>query len=235
MLKIHQGHQGILKCRLRVWWPGVSNEVGNFVKQCYTCSQRCTPPVEPMIVSELPDYLWQKVEANLFELEGIKYLLLVDYFSCYIEVVKLMPTTLTRIISVLKIIFSRYGIPERLISDNGPQFASRGLKVFSVSYGMSQAARIILRVMVRPASSVLHLGKLEEIANTWYKRVESQDAEHQPPQAAEQNVVPELPAPTLVRDPIITRSKSGTKLPVQRDTERTNDWGGGGGGGGAEL
>ena len=43
------------------------------------------------------------------------------------------------------------------------------------------------------------------------ERVESQDAEHQPSQATEQNVVPDLPAPTLVRDPIMTRSKTGTK------------------------
>ena len=139
MQKIHQGHQGILKCRLRVesavWWPGVSNEVEDFVKQCYTCSKRSTPPVEPMIASELPDYPWQKVGADLFELKGIKYLLLVDYFSRYIEVVKLSSTTSGTIISVLKGIFSRYGIPERLISDNGPQFASREMKIFSVSYG----------------------------------------------------------------------------------------------------
>ena len=139
MQKIHQGHQGILKCRLRVesavWWPGVSNEVEDFVKQCYTCSKRSTPPVEPMIASELPDYPWQKVGADLFELKGIKYLLLVDYFSRYIEVVKLSATTSGAIISVLKAIFSRYSIPERLISDNGPQFASREMKIFSVSYG----------------------------------------------------------------------------------------------------
>ena len=118
-----------------MWWPSVSNEVGDFVKQCHTCSQRCTPPVEPMIVSELPDYPWQKVGADLFELESVKYLLLVDYFSRFIEVVKLTSTTSTTIISVLKIIFSRYGIPERLISDNGPQFVSREMKAFSVSYG----------------------------------------------------------------------------------------------------
>ena len=36
------------------------------------------------------------------------------------------------------------------------------------------------------------------------EREESQDDE--------QNVVPELPAPALVRDPIITRSKTGTKI-----------------------
>ena len=42
------------------------------------------------------------------------------------------------------------------------------------------------------------------------ERVESQDAEHQPSQATEQNVVPDLP-PIQVRDPIMTRSKTGTK------------------------
>eukprot|EP00731_Ephydatia_muelleri_P021495 Em0014g86a len=105
MLKIHQGHQ------------------------------ESTPPVEPMIASKLPDYPWQKVGADLFELEGIKYLLLVDYFSRYIEIVKLTSTTSGTIISVLKTVFSRYGIPEQLISDNGPQFASREMKMFSASYG----------------------------------------------------------------------------------------------------
>lgn len=74
---------GILKCRLRVesavWWPGVS-KYEDLVKQCHTCFQRSTPPVEPMIASVLPDNWWQKVGADLFELEGDKYLLLVDYF-----------------------------------------------------------------------------------------------------------------------------------------------------------
>ena len=101
-----------------MWWPGVSNEVEKFVKQCHTCSQRSTSPVEPMIAFKLPDYPWQKVGADLFELEGIKYLLLVDYFSRYIEIVKLTSTTSGTIISVLKTVFLRYGIPE-------PQFAPK--------------------------------------------------------------------------------------------------------------
>ena len=73
------------------------------------------PSLEPIIASELPDYPWQKVGADLFELEGVKYLLLVDYFSRLIGVVKLKSTTSTTIITVPKIIFSRYGIPERLM------------------------------------------------------------------------------------------------------------------------
>ena len=43
------------------------------------------------------------------------------------------------------------------------------------------------------------------------ERVEREDAKHQPSQATEQNVVPDLSAPTLVWDPIMTRSKTGTK------------------------
>ena len=56
--KIHNGHQGIQRCRLRadvsVWWPGISNEIENMVKQCHTCAQQFTPRKEPMIASGLP-------------------------------------------------------------------------------------------------------------------------------------------------------------------------------------
>ena len=70
--KIHRGHQGIERCRLRVttsvWWPGVSSQIEQFIKQCPTCV-KTTPPVrEPMLSSELPKHPWQKVATDLFEL-----------------------------------------------------------------------------------------------------------------------------------------------------------------------
>ena len=41
--KIHMGHQGIQRCRLcantSVWWPGLSPEVENVIKQCPTCAR----------------------------------------------------------------------------------------------------------------------------------------------------------------------------------------------------
>ena len=41
LCKIHQGHQGIERCHLRistsVWWPGVSSRMQEFIKQCPTC------------------------------------------------------------------------------------------------------------------------------------------------------------------------------------------------------
>jgi len=39
--KIHSGHQGMLRCRLRiselVWWPGVSKQIEQFIKDCAVC------------------------------------------------------------------------------------------------------------------------------------------------------------------------------------------------------
>ena len=60
--KIHQGHQGIQRCRLRVdssvWWPGVSKAVENFVHLCPTCQKLTTPPREPLMTTPLPSYPW---------------------------------------------------------------------------------------------------------------------------------------------------------------------------------
>ena len=76
-----------------------------------------------------------KIGSDLFDLEGVTYLLVVDYFSRYPEVIRLNTTTSQAIISALKSIFSRYGIPEILISDNGPQYISQEMKDFAMSYG----------------------------------------------------------------------------------------------------
>ena len=73
------------------------------------------------------------VATDLFELKD-HYLLAVDYFSQYPEVYKLSLTTLNAIIAVLKSIFARYGIPEILRSNNGPQYAFKEFSEFAKSY-----------------------------------------------------------------------------------------------------
>ena len=65
------------------------------------------------------------------------YLLLVDYYSQYIEIAKLATLTAGEIITHLKSIFVRHGIPEQVISDNGPQFASMEFVKFKQDYGFN--------------------------------------------------------------------------------------------------
>ena len=97
--------------------------------EIYTSCQK------PMHSSELPKYPWQKVATDHFELNKQSYLLVVDYYSRYPEVIKLNSTTSASIVSAMKTIFSRHGIPQTVISDNGLQYDSSEMKIFSSTYG----------------------------------------------------------------------------------------------------
>ena len=55
----------------------------------------------------------------------------VYYYSNFIEVDHLSSTSSQAVIKKLKTHFSRYGIPDKVVSDNGPQFACHDLKTFS--------------------------------------------------------------------------------------------------------
>ena len=137
MSKIHSGHQGIVRCRLRisesVWWPGASREMENFVQSCPECQKNTPPCKEPLIPSELPKHPWEKVASDLFQLDKTNYVLVVDYFSRYVEV-RLTTTSASSVIAALKSIFSRHGVPSVLISDNGPQYDCKEMKEFAGDY-----------------------------------------------------------------------------------------------------
>ena len=66
--KIHEGHQGITKCRERskssVWWPRLSRKTQDLLQQCRFCALHWDNPPEP-----LPDRLWQVLATDLFELK----------------------------------------------------------------------------------------------------------------------------------------------------------------------
>ena len=57
----------------------------------------------------------------------------MDYFSDFIEISELQDTTSTSVIQALKEQFSRHGIPDTVISDNGSQFSSQEFHEFTLS------------------------------------------------------------------------------------------------------
>ena len=135
--KIHSGHQRILWFCLHVssaaWWPGIKHQVEQLVRSWPACTQAHLAHRQPMI-SFLPNHPWEKVASDLFELNGKTYLLVADYFSCYLEVQTLTTTTSASVIRALKAIFSRHGIPAVLMSDKGPQYSSQKMKDFANQY-----------------------------------------------------------------------------------------------------
>ncbi len=93
----------------------------------------------PLLTTPLPKYPWQVVATDLFELHGVHYLLIADYFSCYPEVSRLTTTTSAAVITAMKAVFTRHGIPEVLHSANGPQYSSHEFAVFGDSYGFQHS------------------------------------------------------------------------------------------------
>ena len=109
LCKLHSGHQGITKCRelasQLVWWPGLSKQLEEMVQNCQECikAQRQRPqPLTPTALTHLP---WQKVASHLFVWMQATYLVVVDYYSRYIEIARLDRTTSAEVVTHLKEIF----------------------------------------------------------------------------------------------------------------------------------
>ncbi|XP_060810750.1 uncharacterized protein K02A2.6-like [Amyelois transitella] len=139
---VHEGHLGIDRCKRRarqvMFWPNMSSDIENYVKQCRVCQESLNAPArEPLISIDIPELPWNKVGSDIFEFQKKYFLIIVDYYSNFIEVIKLNNLTSTAVIQSMKEVFSRHGIPETLISDNGTQYSSRDFKFFSDEWGFT--------------------------------------------------------------------------------------------------
>ncbi|XP_021352836.1 uncharacterized protein K02A2.6-like [Mizuhopecten yessoensis] len=136
---LHSGHMGVEKCRSRakdiMFWPGLSSDISELVLNCPTCLElRNSNAKEPMLPREIPARPWQIVATDLCAWNDQGFVVVVDYHSRYFEVSKLSSTTSAAVISKLKELFSRFGIPEKIISDNGPEYSSEKFREFAKTW-----------------------------------------------------------------------------------------------------
>ena len=80
---------------------------------------------------------WERVGVDLFELHGKVYIVIVDYYSRWVEYRKLTSLTPEHTIEVLKEVFATHGIPYLILTDNGPQFSAESFAQFAQSYGFT--------------------------------------------------------------------------------------------------
>ena len=138
LAKLHVGHQGIVKTKLRaretVYWPGINKQIEQLITQCETCQKyQNNQSEEPMLKHSTPDTPWTKVATDLFHITSCNkhYLIIIDYTSKFFEVVEIPDCQTSTVIEHMKQIFSRMGIPQEVISDNGPEYSSYEFKNFS--------------------------------------------------------------------------------------------------------
>ena len=117
--RIHTGHQGITKCReranLSIEWPGISKEIKSKVQLCHFYQENeSSQRKEPLMATVLPDRPWQKMSTHLFELTGRKYLVVMDNYSRFIEILTLVKTTSQTVIQKLNSVFALWSVQENL-------------------------------------------------------------------------------------------------------------------------
>ena len=134
--EIHADHQGIVRsksiARTFVWWPGIDKSIELYVKRCQNCAlQQNNPKPVRMHPWECPRYAWQRLHIDFAgPFLGHSYLIVVDAYSKWPEVIPMQSTTSVCTIKVLMQIFATHGLPERIVTDNGPQFCSQEFKEF---------------------------------------------------------------------------------------------------------
>lgn len=79
---------------------------------------------------ETPKLPFEEVASDVFEFEGQQYILVVDYYSKFIEVDKLKDTRSRTVIETLKAQFGRHGIPATMRTGNAPQYSSKQFREF---------------------------------------------------------------------------------------------------------
>ena len=118
-----------------MYWPGVNPQIEDSVSKCHICQTHCIQqPKEPMKPSEVPTASWSILAADLLDCNGVMYLVVIDYYSEFIEVEALKEDTKSETVIVrLTKMFAVHGIPDKLVTDNGPQFISHKFKQFATN------------------------------------------------------------------------------------------------------
>ena len=74
---------------------------------------------------------WAKVGIDLFTYANATYLIMVDYYSDFFEFTKCVDQRAETTIQACKEQFARYGVPQIVQSDGGPQFISAEFQAFA--------------------------------------------------------------------------------------------------------
>ena len=84
-----------------------------------------TPPVAPLHPWVWPAKPWQHVHCDFAgPFQGSMFFMMVDAHSKWPEAFVMSSTTVSKTLDILRHVFPAYGLPEQLVSDNGPQFAT---------------------------------------------------------------------------------------------------------------
>ena len=144
--QIHHGHRGIQKClqqaKSTVYWPGLYDELKTLISSCTIClkyspaNHKDFKSIGASLGHEVPATSWTKLASDIFTFNSKNYLLIIDYMSCFPVIHMLQSMTAAHVTEHMKAIFSEYGVPESIVTDNGPCYSSEYFKEMMKKMGI---------------------------------------------------------------------------------------------------
>ena len=132
-------HLGINKCiqcaKGSIYWPSITEDIKSIVNKCEKCQAHCRHnQKEPYIPIDIPMVAWKTIATDLFMFQDKTYILIIDLFSCFPVVRQLHGESTKVVLNALKDVFRNFGIPESIISDNGPCYKSQEFITFCAKF-----------------------------------------------------------------------------------------------------
>ena len=139
---LHENHPGITRmksvARSYFWWSGLDQDIERTAQSCQQCQEnKSNPPVAPLHPWVWPTEPWKSIHIDFAgPFFNKTFLIVVDAHSKWPEVITMSSTNSHQTITALQTLFAKYGLPEQLMSDNGPQFTSDDFAHFVKSNGI---------------------------------------------------------------------------------------------------
>ncbi|XP_026532364.1 uncharacterized protein K02A2.6-like, partial [Notechis scutatus] len=152
---LHDGHPGIMRmkalARSYTWWPGIDKQIEAWVATCNKCQEiRAAPPKAPPTEWDAPRGPWSRIHIDFAgPTKEHTFLITVDAYSNWLEVHKMKSTTTEAVVKMLNRLFATHGLPDVLVSDNGPQFTALAFEQYLADRGIRHA----LTSPARPAAN----------------------------------------------------------------------------------
>ena len=139
---LHEGHPGVTRMKMLarryVYWQGIDRDIEDRVKFCSSCQLAAKMPVRNELSPwPTPDCAWERIHIDFAgPMEGMMFLIVVDAFSKWPEVVQMRTSTTTAAIKELGRIFAQQEYPKVLVSDNGTQFTAKEFQDYCQKNGI---------------------------------------------------------------------------------------------------
>jgi transposase InsO family protein len=133
---LHQGHPGIQRmkslARNYAYWPGMDHDIEEMVHLCGPCATAAKQPPKATLHSWPPATKpWERIHIDFAGPHlGRHFLIVVDAYSKYPDVISMPSTTSRQTVTVLRKLCAQHGVPETIVSDNGTQFTSHEFREF---------------------------------------------------------------------------------------------------------